>query len=254
MSNGVAKFDKLNVAKDIIIAPPEKMRNGMGTICKFEPVSIQLPSMRVPWDCRPLPPMNGEGRFSCKLAMSFDERSDKLAGEHKTLFDMLSKIDTKSLAHIRQHKAKFFTKKPPSDALLTEELYHKSVKESNGDHTPIFQSKVDFREVVATSSVPTGEHNGSDPDVSEQGGGGKRAKVVVSGGDPEYTLNIKCFEKTGELIPPHEALAQNNEIITIVSPQYIWQVNNRCGITWMAKKCVVVKRNDSGNGFDFDLS
>ena len=240
----VIKYNNV-LKKDIQILSPEKMRNGMGVICKISPVQIQLPEMRLPWKCAPLPPMSGSGPPACKLALAFEDQvQDLVCGEQKTLAAMLKRIDKQILDHVVANKTVFFPKKAPSDSLLREELFYTSIKEhTDSKYPPTFQVKVPFEARVTVNQTNETEDEPS----------AKRVKMDVAT-EETFDLLVPCYSKEGFKMSPDKVLNKGNKVIAMVSPQHIWQINNRCGITWKISKCMATVIEENCSSFDFDIS
>lgn len=240
------KFDRVNVDQDVSIQLPERMKNGLGYLAKFDPVEIQLPAMKLPWKCRPQPPMSGNGPHTCKLALAFDAKWDELDnnGDQKAVYQMFRDVDKIALDYILAHKSEFFpaTKKAPSDQLLREELFHKSIKEST-DYAPTFQAKVDFRAVQ-------NQLNGFDRSSSQEP---PAKKHQYDEPEQEFELRIGCFNKEGNEVSPSIGLEKGNRAIAVIYPQHIWQVNSRCGITWKVPRVMVTSMETTSTSFDFDV-
>tara|TARA_R110002072_G_scaffold60998_5_gene154195 strand:- start:4498 stop:5220 length:723 start_codon:yes stop_codon:yes gene_type:complete len=218
---------------DIRIQEPFKIK--MGVLAKFDPLAIQLPGMNVPYTCTPMPPMSGMGEYKCKLALSFNDQPPAMQGEHKALFDMMQDIDTKAIAYIKTNIKRFFpNKKPPSVELLETELFHRSVRITD-DYHPVFQAKVDFEETEPAISADGMEH-------------------TVGDGEHSFNLKVSCYNKAGASMPAELALAKRNKVVAIASPEYIWCISGRCGITWKIPRCVVTELAADESAFDFDLT
>ena len=226
------RYNKIT-PQDINIQEPFKVK--MGVLAKFDPLAIQLPAMQVPYTCTPMPPMSGVGQYKCKLALSFADQPDGMHGDHKELYDMLQDIDSKALEFINANVKRFFpNKKPPNVDIVRTELWHPSVKVTE-DYNPVFQAKVDFEEgeLAITSSA-------SDNMV----------------GDPEHSFNLKvsCYDQSGTAMPAELALTKRNTVVAIATPEYIWCISGRCGITWKIPRCVVTELATDETAFDFDLT
>jgi len=227
------KFSNV-VPSDIKIQEPFKVK--MGVLAKFDPISMQLPDMQVPYTCTPMPPMSGMGPYKCKLALAFGDKPETMEGSHKTFFDVLQAIDTKAIDYIKANMKRFFpNKKPPSAELLESELFHRSVKLSD-EYNPVFQAKVDFEE--------------TEPALDSAGGN----EPTVGDGEHTFNLKVTCYTRDGERMPAELALAKRNKVIAIAVPEYIWCISGRCGITWKIPRCVVTELATDDSAFDFDLN
>ena len=193
-----------------------KMRGGIGHLMPYKTPALQSPEMCIPFNCRPMAPMNGGGRPNCKLALSFNNHIENLSGEQKTFADLIIAADQQAIAAIQQNVAELFPgkKKAPSAKSIAE-LFTPSIK-ANGDYMPLMSVKVPFE-----------------------------------GDEINYDLKAPCFTSVGQAMDGKKALSAKNTVVAVIKPLYIWCINGRYGISWTLERAVVTATPADVGAFDF---
>ena len=173
-SNKLKRFSKIDVNGDHKFLPFEMMGNKHGWLSKVQGPAIQLPVMRVPWDCTGIENQNGQ--MKAQVSLSFDRDSSG----HGKLQDLLEALDDRAVKHIIANKAKIWEgKKVPSDEMIADQMYYRIVKPSNqpDKYGPTMKAKLEVRantEAASSSSAFAGGEDdaGVGGDVDEFGAGG----------------------------------------------------------------------------------
>jgi hypothetical protein len=256
MAGELKRFDKLG-PNDHKLLPFEQMGNKRGYLSKISGPTVQLPKMRVPWDCTSIEDQNGQ--MKAQISLSFDRENPA----HSQLEQMLEELDDKAIAHIIANKSKIFEggKKVPTDDMIRDQMYYRMVKPSSqpDKYGPTMKAKIEVR--ASTSAVlgpSSSDDNGGGIDIDGGEPDAKRARM--SGGDEEspHVLSVGCFaknESTGEYdeVSPMKALTKGCMVRLVVGLRHIWCINGRMGLTLYGHRLIVDEFPRTVKSFDFDL-
>lgn len=138
MSNTATKFSVPGLAETIVpTGPAQKMRTGAGKLVPYFSLPFQLPGLRVAFDTRPQSPMSGEGRLSCKVALSIDPQEP--VGAQLQAF--MAQVDAQAIKYIESNPKEFWGAKKKLPNLA--DVFVPSVRQ-NGDYLPLFSAKCGF--------------------------------------------------------------------------------------------------------------
>lgn len=250
------RFSKIDVNGDHKFLPFEMMGNKHGWLSKVQGPAVQLPVMRVPWDCTGIENQNGQ--MKAQVSLSFDRDSPG----HGKLQDLLEALDDRAVKHIIANKAKIWEgKKVPSDEMIADQMYYRIVKPSNqpDKYGPTMKAKLEVRantEAASSSAFAGGEDDaGAGADADEFGAGGdgsgngsnKRPKL-----EP-FVLSVGCYTKDGGEVPYTRALAKGCKVRLVVGLRHVWCINGRMGLTLYGHRLIVEEFPRTVNSFDFDL-
>lgn len=230
-SNLVRAVEVQDLRDHVKIMPFEQMATKHGFLAKVAGPQIQLPVMRVPWDCFRID-VNNSGAKTAQLTLSFENGNP----EHEHLQQVLAQIDEIALEHIISQKKVLEPKRDISETTIRD-MYFPSVKESKDPlkYGPTMKTKLEVR------PRPVGQ---------QQGEG-----VGVDSDDPNVThyITLGTYMKDATAIPVERALAKGNKIITVIGIKHIWYINSRAGVTMFAHRMCVDEFPQTVRSFDFDL-
>lgn len=255
MGSELKRFDKLS-PDDHTFLPFEQMGNKRGFLSKISGPTIQLPKMRVPWDCTNIESQNGQ--LKAQIALSFDRTSPG----HSHLEQMLEELDDKAIAHIVANKDAIFEgKKVPTDDMIRDQMYYRMVKPSSqpDKYGPTMKAKIEVRENSSAALGPASSSNDNGT-IDIDGGEPDAKRARIGGGDEEspHVLSVGCFAKneaTGEYdeVSPMKALAKGCMVRLVVGLRHIWCINGRMGLTLYGHRLIVDEFPRTVKSFDFDL-
>lgn len=251
-SNKLKRFNKIDVNGDHKFLPFEMMGNKHGWLSKVQGPAIQLPVMRVPWDCTGIENQNGQ--MKAQVSLSFERDS----AAHGKLQDLLDALDDRAAKHIIANKAKIWEgKKVPSDEMIADQMYYRIVKPSNQPekYGPTMKAKLEVRANTAGSSssafASREDHAGDDAGefdlLGDDNNNNKRPKL-----EP-FVLSVGCYTKDGLEVPYSRALAKGCKVRLVVGLRHVWCINGRMGLTLYGHRLIVEEFPRTVNSFDFDL-
>ena len=233
-SNLVRAVEVQDLREHVKIMPFEQMATKHGFLAKVAGPQIQLPVMRVPWDCFRID-VNNSGAKTAQLTLSFENGNP----EHEHLQQVLAQIDEMALEHIIAQKKVLEPKRDISETTIRD-MYFPSVKESKDPmkYGPTMKTKLEVR------PRPVGQLGGG----GGEGGG-------VDSDDPNVThhITLGTYMKDATPVPVERALAKGNKIITVIGIKHIWYINSRAGVTMFAHRMCVDEFPQTVRSFDFDL-
>ncbi len=218
-------FDEVDVSA-ITLGVTKTLKSGIKFIYiehKGRKLSIQTPTMVIPWTCVIREKPNDSPGVDCKLSLSFKGRNvDDPDCELTQFYNKITEID----AHVKQ--LIFDSKAYPkvTDIATLDVIFKDTIKEKDNNYDPTFPVK------VYTSEIPGMQ---DEQDVTLK-----------------YTMDLEVFD-LDENRTDVTKLSIGNEASIIADLSYVWLSSSMFGLTYATKKVLVIPVEDVKE-FPFKMS
>lgn len=251
-SHGLVKFNKIEDSMHTF-EKFEQMGNKHGWLSKVKGPAIQLPIMRVPWDCTGIDNQNGQ--MKATISLSFEIGNP----HHELLQDKLNGLDTRAVNHIIANKDKIFAgKKVPSDEMISDQMFYRIIKPSNqpDKYGPTMKAKLEVQANPAFAALGAAPENEEIEAIAitNEGDEPQAKRPRVAGPVEPYIPAIGCYTRDQGEVPINKALAKGCKVRLVVALRHVWCINGRMGLTLYGHRMIVEEFPRTIATFDFDLN